>query len=77
MIAQLEVWKKIIAVSERELAALEATLAAAAPKELFVGEGELSHELIARELINPQRFKNGRQVGNYFGLCPSEPSGAR
>ena len=74
VIAQLEAWKKIIAVTERELAALEATLAAAAPKQLFVGEGELSHELIARELIDPHRFKNGRQVGNYFGLCPSESS---
>ncbi len=74
MIAQLELWKKIIALTERELSALEATLAAAAPKGLFVGEGELSHELIARELIDPHRFKNGRQVGNYFGLCPSESS---
>ncbi len=74
VIAQLELWKKIIAVTEGELAALEATLAAAAPKQLFVGEGELSHELIARALIDPHRFKNGRQVGNYFGLCPSESS---
>jgi transposase len=31
---------------------------------------------LARELIDPQRFKNGRQVGNYFGLCPSESSSA-
>jgi len=105
VLAQLELWKKIIALTEGELAALEATLAgspivlpplvpgtaasAAAPKQLFVGEGELSHELIARELIDPHRFKNGRQglahyqpplvpsassVGNYFGLCPSESS---
>jgi len=88
--AQLELWKKIITLTERELARLEASLAgspillpplvpytaasAAAPKQLFVGEGELSHELIARELIDPHRFKNGRQVGNYFGLCPSESS---
>lgn len=74
VLTQLELWKKIIALTERELATLEATLAAAAPKQLFVGEGALSHELIARELIDPHRFKNGRQVGNYFGLCPSESS---
>jgi transposase len=75
VITQLEVWKKIVALTERELSALEVTLAgAAASKELFVGEGELSHELIARELIDAHRFKNGRQVGNYFGLCPSESS---
>jgi transposase len=44
----------------------------AAPRELIFGEGELTHELLGRELIDAQRFKNGRQVGNYFGLCPSE-----
>ena len=74
VIEHLEVWKSLILVTEAQLAAVEATLAAAAPKELFKGEGELSHELIARELIDPQRFKNSRQVGNYFGLCPSESS---
>ena len=25
-------------------------------------------------MIDPRRFKNPRQVGNYFGLCPSESS---
>ena len=83
MIEHLEVWKSLLLVTEAQLATVEATLAAAAPKELFNGEGELSHELIARELIDPQRFKNSRQVGNpstssgprgYFGLCPSESS---
>ena len=44
----------------------------AAPGKLLFGEGELTHELLARELIDPQRFRNARQVGNYFGLCPSE-----
>lgn len=39
VIARLEVWKKFITLSERELAALEASLAAAAPKELFVVVG--------------------------------------
>ena len=37
---------------------VEAALAAAAPQELFVGEGELSHELLKRELVDPHRFKN-------------------
>ena len=40
--------------------------------ELFFGEGALSHELIHRELFDWHRFHNPRQVGNYFGLCPSE-----
>ena len=72
VLEQLEIWKKIIVLTEQELHGLETTLAAAAPKELFVGEGELSHELMARELITPHRFKNSRQVSNYYGLCPSE-----
>ena len=51
---------------------LEVQLKKAAPGKLLFGEGELTHELLARELIDPQRFRNARQVGNYFGLCPSE-----
>ena len=74
VLEHLQVWKNLLLVTEQQLASVEATLAAAAPKELFKGEGELSHELIARELIDPQRFKNSRQIGNYFGLCPSESS---
>jgi len=72
VIAQLESWKKLIELTEKEAHEKEAQLKAAAPRELLFGEGELTHELLARELIDPQRFKNGRQVGNYFGLCPSE-----
>ena len=69
---QLEVWKHILTVVEKQLQQVEAALAAAAPQELFVGEGELSHELLKRELVDPHRFKNARQVANYYGLCPSE-----
>ena len=57
---------------EEEALQNESQLKAAAPRELIFGEGELTHELLARELIDARRFKNGRQVGNYFGLCPSE-----
>jgi transposase len=32
--------------------------------------------LLRRELLNLERFKNGRQLGNYFGLCPSESTSA-
>ena len=44
-------------MTEQQALALEAELAAAAPGALFHGEGELSHELFARELIDPQRSK--------------------
>jgi transposase len=72
MVSQLESWKKLIELTEKQALENESQLKAAAPRELVFGEGELTHELLARELIDPQRFKNGRQVGNYFGLCPSE-----
>jgi transposase len=72
VLIQLESWKAIIEVIEEQLSKIEAELRAAAPRQLIFGEGELTHELLARELIDPKRFRNGRQVSNYFGLCPSE-----
>jgi transposase len=72
VIGQLESWKPVIEAIEEQLAKIEAELRAAAPRKLIFGEGELTHELLARELIDPRRFRNSRQVGNYFGLCPSE-----
>ena len=77
VIAQLESLKAVIAVLEEQLRKIEAELRAAAPRKLIFGEGELTHELLARELIDPQRFRNSRQVGNYFGLCPSESTSER
>ena len=72
VIQQLESWKPIAEAIEEQLGKIEAELRAGAPRQLIFGEGELTHELLARELIDPQRFRNSRQVGNYFGLCPSE-----
>jgi transposase len=77
VIAQLESWKHLLELAERELRQIEGQLQkAVAPRKLFFGEGELTHELLARELIDPQRFRNARQEGNYFGLCPSESRSA-
>ncbi len=45
-----------------------------AAEPVLFGEGDLTHALLKRELINAERFKNARQVGNYYGLCPSESS---
>jgi transposase len=72
VIAQLEIWKELLELAEKQIGHIEGQLKKAAPRQLFFGEGELTHELLARELIDPQRFGNARQVGNYFGLCPSE-----
>jgi transposase len=73
VIAILESWKKVIELIEEQAQEIEAQIRAAAPvPELLFGEGELTHELLSREMIDAHRFKNARQVGNYFGLCPSE-----
>jgi transposase len=72
VIAQLESWKELLELAEKQVRQIEMQLKKTAPGKLFFGEGELTHELLARELIDPQRFRNARQVGNYFGLCPSE-----
>jgi transposase len=69
---QLTVWKELIQTADKQARRLEAQLRAAAGPGLLFGEGQLSHELVRRELIDAHRFRNGRQVGNYFGLCPSE-----
>jgi transposase len=75
VIEQLSAFKAVIEAAMVQATKLEAQIEAAAPKaELLRGEGALSHELLWRELIDPQRFKNARSVGNYFGLCPSESS---
>ena len=53
VITQLESWKAIIEAIEEQLRKIEAELRAAAPRKLIFGEGELTHELLARELIDP------------------------
>lgn len=70
---QLEIWKESIEKLEKRIAAEEKQLRRGAASEaLLFGEGELTHVLLKRELINVERFKNARRVGNYYGLCPSE-----
>ena len=75
VVKQLECWKRLIEATEKEALSLEQALEAAPKaKALLFGEGKLTHELMGREVIDAGRFRNGRQVGNYFGLCPSESS---
>ena len=72
---QLEIWKELIERLEKHISQAEAQLrATGAAERVLFGEGELTHVLLKRELLNLERFKNARQVGNYFGLCPSESS---
>ena len=42
------------------------------------GLGKLTEQIITREVCDPRRFQNRRQVSSYLGLCPGEhSSGAR
>ena len=38
------------------------------------GLGKLTEQLITREVCDPKRFQNRRQVSSYLGLCPGEKS---
>jgi transposase len=73
VVHQLEIWKGLLEQLEKRIAEEERQLQAsvAAEPRLF-GEGELTHVVLKRELMDLSRFKNARQLGNYFGLCPSE-----
>jgi transposase len=70
---QLEIWKELIERLEKRIRREEKQLrGSAAIEPVLFGEGELTHVLLQRELMDAKRFKNARQLGNYFGLCPSE-----
>ena len=47
-------------------------LVAAAPAGLPVGLGQMTSEILEREVADWNRFQNRRQVASYTGLCPSE-----
>ena len=68
LVAALEVWVRIIAVITEQIAALEKTIVAAAPEQLPLGMGKLTHEIIQREIAEWSRFRNRRQIGSYSGL---------
>jgi transposase len=73
VVRQLEIWKELLEQLEKRIGQEERELCCrAAGEPLLFGEGELTHVLLKRELLNMERFKNARQLGNYFGLCPSE-----
>jgi transposase len=73
VVKQLQIWKELIEKLEKHIGQEEAQLQpTGATEPVLFGEGDLTHVLLQRELLNLERFKNARQVGNYFGLCPSE-----
>ena len=70
----LEPLRRLIAAVEVELKIRTVEIETAAPKQLPVGLGKLTSQILEREVADWQRFKNRRQVASYTGLCPREDS---
>jgi transposase len=70
----LEPLRRLIEAIEQELKAQTKAISAAAPAELPLGLGNLTYEILEREICDWDRFKNRRQVASYTGMCPREDS---
>jgi transposase len=77
----LEVYRRMALAAESEVAALTIRIEKAAPQNLPPslpalphGFGELSMEILRREVCDWKRFKNRGNVGSFFGLCCAESS---
>jgi len=81
VVERLGVYRRMALAAEKEVAALTLEMEKAAkqnlPKTLPTlphGFGELSMEILRREVCDWNRFKNRRNVGSFFGLCCAESS---
>lgn len=74
LLAQLQIWQRVLVSIDAELQALTVRLQQAAPAGLPAGLGPMTWELLHREVGDWHRFRNRRQVASYTGLCPSEHS---
>jgi len=73
----LEPLRRLIQAVEQELKALSQALTQSAPKDLPLGLGQLTYEVLEREVGDWNRFANRRQVASYTGMCPREDSSDR
>lgn len=73
----LEPLRRLLAAVEVELKARTQELEATAPEGLPVGLGELTSQILEREVADWTRFKNRRQVASYTGLCPREDTSSQ
>jgi transposase len=73
----LEPLRRLIQALEQELKPLTKALTDAAPEQLPMGLGKLTHEVLEREVGDWKRFDNRRQVASYTGMCPREDSSAQ
>jgi len=73
----LEPLRRLIQAVEQELKPLSQALTKAAPPDLPLGLGQLTYEVLEREVGDWHRFANRRQVASYTGMCPREDSSDR
>ena len=73
----LEPLRRLIQSLEQELKTLTEALTDATPEELPKGLGQLTYEVLEREVGDWNRFDNRRQVASYTGMCPREDSSAQ
>ena len=81
VVQRLEVYRRMALAAEAEVAALSLQLEQAAAQNLPAslpvlpqGFGQLSMEIVRREVCDWHRFKNRGQVGSFFGMCCAESS---
>jgi transposase len=73
----LEPLRRLLAAVEAELKIRTRELEAAAPDGLPVGLGEMTSQILEREVADWDRFQNRRQVASYTGLCPREDTSSQ
>jgi transposase len=73
----LEPLRRLLAAVEVELKARTQELEAAAPLGLPVGLGQMTSQILEREVADWNRFQNRRQVASYTGLCPREDTSSQ
>lgn len=81
VVERLEIYRRMALAAEAEVAALSLQLEQAAAQNLPAslpvlpqGFGQLSMEIVRREVCDWHRFKNRGQVGSFFGMCCAESS---
>jgi len=81
VVQRLEVYRRMALGAQAEIAALTVQIENAAlenlPPSMPVlpyGFGELSMEILRREVCDWSRFKNRGNVGSFFGMCCAESS---
>jgi transposase len=69
LLERLEVFRRVLQLLTSQRDALSKAISAAAPKVRPKGLGGLTYEILQREVIDWELFKNRRQIGSYTGLC--------